>query len=132
MIALPAGLTGLGEPDAQREEAPEELSAIPTSLDNMQASDPFLQRLERAPLAPGVKAHSIISIGDADPAHPEDADDGVVAYSSAHVEGVESELLVPVGHSCQADPRVIAEVRRILLEHLHAEAQAKKSGAGNP
>jgi hypothetical protein len=96
-------------------------SRIPTSLDNMRASNPFLLRMGRAPLAPGVKAHSIIAIGDADPAHPEGADDGVVEYASAHVEGVESELLVPGGHSCQSDPRTIREVRRILLEHLRQQ-----------
>jgi pimeloyl-ACP methyl ester carboxylesterase len=122
MIALPREVTDIGERLLANERAlPEELEArIPTSLENMKASNPFLKLLERAPIAPGVKAHSIIAIGDADPEHPEDADDGVVAYSSAHVEGVESEFLVETGHSCQADPRAIREVRRILLEHLRA------------
>jgi len=121
MIALPREVTDIGERLLANEKAlPKELEArIPTSLDNMKASNPFLKLLERSPIAPGVKAHSIIAIGDADPAHPEKADDGVVAYSSAHIEGVESEFLVETGHSCQADPRAIREVRRILLQHLH-------------
>ena len=123
MIALPGELTGLGETLLRNEKRlPAGLQdRIPTSLDNMQANNPFLLRLGRAPLAPGVTAHSIIAIGDADPAHPEDADDGVVTYKSAHVEGVASERLIPVGHSCQDDARTIAEVRRILLAHLHAK-----------
>jgi pimeloyl-ACP methyl ester carboxylesterase len=126
MIALPGELTSISESLLQNaKRLPAGLEArIPTSLDNMRASSPFLQRLGRASLAPGVKAHSIIAIGDADPAHPEDANDGVVKYSSAHLTDVESELLVPTGHSCQSDPRTIAEVRRILLLHLREGAPA--------
>jgi len=46
------------------------------------------------------------------------AGDGVVKYASAHVEGVESELIVRSPHSgMQAAPATIEEVRRILLEH---------------
>jgi hypothetical protein len=44
----------------------------------------------------------------------------VVRYRSAHIEGVESELIVRSGHSTQFDPHTIAEVRRILLLHLDA------------
>jgi len=123
MIALPGELTGLGQSllRAEKKLPPDFEARIPTSLDNMQASNPFLQLLFRTPLAPGVRAHSIVAIGaDGDPAHPEDANDGVVAYTSAHMDGVESELLVRCGHSCQTNPRAIREVRRILLEHLAA------------
>jgi hypothetical protein len=46
------------------------------------------------------------------------AEDGVVRYSSAHIEPVESELVVyPSGHSTQATTQTIEEVRRILYEH---------------
>jgi len=41
-----------------------------------------------------------------------------VAYSSAHLEGVASELIVHSGHSTQEEPQSIEEVRRILLENL--------------
>ena len=44
--------------------------------------------------------------------------DGVVAYPSAHVDYVESELVVRGPHSCQNLPATIEEVRRILHEHL--------------
>jgi hypothetical protein len=74
-----------------------------------------------SPIAPGVATHSIIAIGDADPGDPESlahADDGVVEYTSAHIDGVKSELLVHAGHSCQDNPLVIQEVRRILHEQL--------------
>ena len=41
-------------------------------------------------------------------------DDGVVMYSSAHLDYVESEFVVRQGHSCQDKPETIEEVRRIL------------------
>jgi hypothetical protein len=47
----------------------------------------------------------------------EDGDDGVVEYKSAHIDGVESELIVRSGHSTQATPATIEEVRRILYDH---------------
>jgi hypothetical protein len=40
--------------------------------------------------------------------------DGVVQYSSAHIEPVESELVVRSGHSAAGNPHTIEEVRRIL------------------
>jgi len=72
--------------------------------------------LAKMPVAPGVKAHSIIAIdGDEE---PPSGNDGVVEYKSAYQEGVESEYIVRSGHSCQGHPLTIEEVRRILLEHL--------------
>ncbi len=43
--------------------------------------------------------------------------DGFVRYASAHLDGAASERIVSATHVCEADPEVIAEVRRIL--HLH-------------
>jgi pimeloyl-ACP methyl ester carboxylesterase len=88
---------------------------IPTALDNMDASNPGLKSLAAMPIAPAVHAHSIIPVKGAGP--PEDGNDGVVEYKSAHVDGVESELIVRSGHSTQATPETIEEVRRILYEH---------------
>jgi hypothetical protein len=90
--------------------------AIPTALDNMDASNPFLKTLSSLPIAPGVQAHSIIPVKGDGPV--EDGDDGVVEYKSAHIDGVESELVVRSGHSTQGTPEAIEEVRRIL--YLHA------------
>jgi len=41
-----------------------------------------------------------------------------VSYRSAHLDGVASERVVRSGHSVQDNPEAIAEVRRILLDHL--------------
>jgi pimeloyl-ACP methyl ester carboxylesterase len=89
---------------------------IPTSLDGMSPDNPILHALAAIPIETGVTAHSIIAVeGDGDPA---EGDDGVVAYQSAHLEGVASEFIVRSGHSCQENPLTIEEVRRILLVHL--------------
>jgi len=46
----------------------------------------------------------------------------VVAYKSAHIEEAVSEKVVNWNHSCQGQPEVIEEVRRILMEHLATSA----------
>ena len=68
------------------------------------------------PVAPGVKAHSIVSIDGDD--QPPKGGDGVVKYISAHVDYVESEFIVRSYHTCLNQPATIEEVRRILHEHL--------------
>ena len=44
--------------------------------------------------------------------------DGIVPYTSSHLEGAQSELIVKSGHSVQENLSAIREVRRILLQHL--------------
>jgi pimeloyl-ACP methyl ester carboxylesterase len=92
------------------------VGVIPSSVDNKTPGQPFIRTMAAKPIAPGVHAHSIIAVkgGVVGPR----ANDGVVEYDSAHIDGVDSELVVNSPHSCQANPHTIAEVRRILLEHL--------------
>ncbi len=94
---------------------------MPTSIDSMAPGNPLLVAVSELPAAPGVTAHSIIAVKPG--MTPPDGDDGVVKYSSAHLEGVASEFVVPSEHSCQGNPLTIEEVRRILLEHLKAVKQ---------
>ncbi len=89
--------------------------SIPTALDNMDPSNAFLKTLASLPIAAGVQVNSIIAVKGTGPI--EEGNDGVVAYKSAHIEGVESELVVRSGHSTQATAETIEEVRRILYEH---------------
>lgn len=91
------------------------LDRMPTSLDNMASWNPTLRALRTLPIAPGVPAHSIIAVRGGPP--PEGRSDGVVRFESAHIEGVESELIVDSGHSVQMQQRAIQEMRRILLLH---------------
>ena len=89
---------------------------LPTAVDNMFASSTFVRALSESPIGPGVAVHSIIAVqglGD-----PRRLNDGVVAYESAHLEGVESEVVVQSPHSLQTNHETILEVRRILREHV--------------
>jgi hypothetical protein len=90
-------------------------SGIPTAIDNMNPTNRFVQQLAAIPLADGVVAHSIIAVDSDGPL--EDAGDGVVKYTSAHIDGVESEKIVRSSHSVQGNPQTIMEVKRILHEH---------------
>jgi pimeloyl-ACP methyl ester carboxylesterase len=96
------------------------------SLYGMTPGSPLITGLAEIPIAPGIPAHSIIPVqGDGPVA---DGSDGVVRYQSAHIEGVESELIVRSGHSVQANPQAVLEVRRILL--LHADEACRDKGIG--
>jgi hypothetical protein len=91
-------------------------SGLPTAVDNMSPRSAFVRALAECSIAPGVLAHSIIAVeGTGDLRR---LSDGVVRYSSAHLEGVASEKVVQSAHSLQAQPDTIREARRILREHL--------------
>jgi pimeloyl-ACP methyl ester carboxylesterase len=91
---------------------------VPSAVDNMSPRNPFIRTLQTIPIAPDVRVNSIIAVKGTGPFA--EGDDGVVAYSSAHLDGVESELVVRSGHSTLADPETIEEVRRILRLHVGA------------
>ena len=98
------------------------------SIYGMTPNSPLIRVLARIPVSPQVAAHSIIAVKGEGPV--ESGGDGVVKYASAHIDEAQSELVVRSGHSCQADPRTIAEVRRILLEH--AEQVCAEAGVVCP
>jgi triacylglycerol esterase/lipase EstA (alpha/beta hydrolase family) len=119
LIALPSNLTQLSAELLPNKEAKlSGLKRLPTSLDNMTPGNPFVKALAALPIAPGVAANSIIAVKGNGPLESES--DGVVRYESAHIDGVESELVVHSSHSAQALPETIQEVRRILIEHAAA------------
>jgi triacylglycerol esterase/lipase EstA (alpha/beta hydrolase family) len=90
----------------------------PTAVDNMTPGNSFVKTLATLPVGPNVAVNSIIPV-DGDPPYS-GKNDGVVEYDSAHIEPVESEVVVRSKHSCQSNPQTIEEVRRILLKHLNA------------
>jgi hypothetical protein len=81
----------------------------------MSPANPFIRTLAEIPVVPGVHTHSIIAVKGNGPV--EEGNDGVVAYKSAHVDGVDSETVVRSEHSVQGNPRAIEAVRRILRAH---------------
>ena len=91
---------------------------LPTAVDNMNPTGNFVRTLAMCPMSPKVHKHSIISVIGDGPVTGKT--DGVVAYESAHLEGVDSEKVVRSSHSTQGEPATILEVRRILVEHVAA------------
>jgi len=84
-----------------------------TSIDTLSPRHPMLPMLNAKPIAPWVTVHSII--GDRGKPGPlADGSDGVVPYTSSHLDAVASELVVPEGHRVYANPAAVAELRRIL------------------
>lgn len=92
------------------------ISVARTSVDNLRADSPVLAGYINTPISPHVKYHSIIGIEDAK--EGPGSSDGLVKYESSHLDGAASEKLIPAGHVCLEHPQTIAEVRRILLQHL--------------
>ena len=123
LVTLPASLiqTSIGYYDYFTDDVKKLVGgrkSVLTSADSMSPDNPVLKSLAEIPLAPWVKGHSIIAVkGDGD---PKLGNDGVVEYTSARLDGMESELIVRGGHSSQLNPLAIDEVRRILIEHLAA------------
>jgi pimeloyl-ACP methyl ester carboxylesterase len=106
---------------------------VPTSVDLLEPGSPALELLASQPPAAGVHYHSIIGVLPPQESwlnaitpvshHGKEPSDGVVPYSSAHLDAVDSEVTVPADHMrVHNHPLAILEVRRILLEHLR-EAQ---------
>jgi pimeloyl-ACP methyl ester carboxylesterase len=100
---------------------------VPTSVDSLAPNAPCLEILAARHTPPGVHYHSII--GDIT-GKGEKGNDGVVTYASAHLDGVDSELVVPASHTVlHHHPRSVLEVTRILFEHLR-EFQGRPAGIG--
>ena len=92
------------------------------SVNGMSPGNPGIEAVRKIPVAPGIHAHSIIPTLQDGPM--DDRNDGVVQYKSAHIDGVESELVIEhQGHSTQSNPLAVREVRRILLEQLGQPAK---------
>jgi hypothetical protein len=115
LLVLPFALTGVAADVARNRDAVVAGAFVPSAVDNMSPRHPFVRAMQDIPVAPSIKAHSIIAVEGDGPV--EQGNDGVVEYTSAHIDGVESELIVKSGHSTQGNPYTIQEVRRILQLH---------------
>lgn len=101
---------------------PKELRrGMPTAIANMKPGSQFEHALLGMPFKEGVALHSIIAVKPG--MDIKTGNDGVVAYTSAHLDNADSEFVVRWSHSCQDQAPVIEEVRRILL------LQVEKAGA---
>lgn len=93
---------------------------VPSSIDNLSPRSRFVRESTQLPLKPGLHVHSIIGNKDGRPLNDPKCSDGVVPYTSAHLDGVDSELVVNSNHGAHETAEGIAELRRILLLHLAA------------
>ncbi|MEO0651633.1 MAG: alpha/beta hydrolase, partial [Planctomycetota bacterium] len=80
--------------------------SIPTSIDVLKPTNPFLLISAELPLDPSVPYHVVIG----------DSDD-IVPYESSSLPGAASEVILPGEHDIHTTPAAIAELQRILREH---------------
>ena len=104
-------------------------SGVPTSIDNMSPGNLFIRNLSAIPIAPGVVAHSIVAVDSDGPLN--EAGDGIVKYTSAHIDGVASEKIVRSGHSVQGNPEAIQEIKRILIEQANGLPRPQKASVSS-
>ncbi len=86
---------------------------LPNGIKSLSPERPMFKIVPELPFRPGVRLHSVIADRGKG-----DSSDGVVPYWSSHLTGVDSELIVPSGHSVTRNPETIREVKRILRLHL--------------
>ncbi len=131
IIGAPPDLTGVGKELAMlskpRPTDGQKLQRAPNSIDALDPNNRFVTTIDKIPLVKGIPYHSIIADrgkgGHRDKTKPQSSD-GIVPYWSSHLDGAVSEVIVPSDHWSNRSPEGIAEVRRILLQHL-----GRKGGA---
>jgi len=93
-------------------------SGIPTSMDNLSPQSKYVKTTSQLPIKKDLIIHSIVGNLKGLKLSDPNCSDGVVPYSSAHLNQVKSELVVPYGHSAHEHPEAIREIKRIMLLHL--------------
>lgn len=86
---------------------------LPTSIQGLSPDSQFLAMLNKRP--PGVPHNTVL--GDRGRGDSPNSSDGVVPYSSAHLDSAQSEVIVPGGHGSFSHPKAIRELERILIEN---------------
>jgi len=94
---------------------------LPNSITGLKPTSPALPVINSVPIS--VPYHSII--GDRGKDHCPNCSDGVVAYWSSHLDGAQSEVIVPGPHGSCELPQTIAELDRILRLHLRSSGSSK-------
>jgi PGAP1-like protein len=92
---------------------------FPTSIDTLSPKNPFLETMNTLPIADHIPYHSII--GDRGRGDTPNSSDGVVPYWSSHLDGAQSEKIVPSDHGSHQNKQGMEEIHRILILNLHTE-----------
>jgi pimeloyl-ACP methyl ester carboxylesterase len=104
------------------------LNRLPNSIDTLSPNDPFVKEMSTLTMAKRIPYHSII--GDRGRGDTPNSSDGVVPYWSSHLDGAESEKIVPSGHGAEHSPQGVAEVLRILHKHIAGRGSGKQPRLG--
>jgi len=123
LISLPVDL----QTTLKSEIPPESLRKInngrlPNSVSNLKPNAPYLAVMNKQSI--GAPYHSIIG-NRGKPGPLADSSDGVVPYWSSHLDGAQSECIVPGPHGSCELPQTIAELDRILRLHLGIKSTSK-------
>ncbi len=131
LVRLPQGLMSAVQDAAAENPAQSTVrrfGSIPTSVDLLAPGAPALELLASRPHPTGVHYHSVIGVTTSRTVWErllggDEPGDGIVPYSSAHLDDAESELIVPADHfHVHQHPLAVLEIRRILLEHAREGA----------
>jgi pimeloyl-ACP methyl ester carboxylesterase len=121
LISLPADLA-----TTMKSAIPEETlrkinnGRLPNSVSNLAPNAPYLAVLNKESIQ--VPYHSIVG-NRGKPGPLADSSDGVVPYWSSHLNGAQSEAIVPGPHGACELPETIAELDRILRLHLKSTSR---------
>jgi pimeloyl-ACP methyl ester carboxylesterase len=115
-------LLASNKPDLFAREFRDEL---PTSVGELATGHPLLMALCNLEIDHSVRTHSIIA-DLRDPPAPGDGD-GIVPYSSSHLECASSEVLIHDHHVCLENPAVIREAWHILREHAGIDTTSRNN-----
>ncbi|MCF7733496.1 MAG: alpha/beta hydrolase [Akkermansiaceae bacterium] len=96
-----------------------QVKRMPNSIDTLSPDSRLVKAINTIPVTPGIPYHTIM--GNRGKDGPPDCSDGVVPYWSSHMDGAQSECIVPSGHSAHQNAEAITEVRRILKLHRSSQ-----------
>jgi len=122
LIKLPFALVGNDRSEivrAMRDDVKSLFVAPANSVRFLRAKSPLLLSILNLSLSPDIPYHSIV--GDRGKGDTPNSSDGVVPYWSSHLDGAQSEKVVPSGHGANENAQGVEEMRRILL--LNARTQ---------
>jgi pimeloyl-ACP methyl ester carboxylesterase len=112
-----------------------DLLTMTTSIDSLAPDCPIFPVMLKAPRPSFTHYHNIAGVVPKKTilGRVSEEGDGVVALTSAHLDDVESEIVVEADHlAVHRHPLAILEVRRILLEHMNSLNRPATLAAGPP
>jgi pimeloyl-ACP methyl ester carboxylesterase len=122
LTRLPTQMVSLGVSSAKYLVTPGDSARkprFPTSIDTLSPRNRFVRTLNTLPIADHIPYHSIV--GDRGRGDTPNSSDGVVPYWSSHLDGAQSEKIVPSNHGSHQNAQGMEEIDRILRLNLHQE-----------